>query len=285
MNNEPQNKNTLDVLMITHNRPWYTEMSLHRLLDSCDDDTRVWIWHNGDHRPTLDVVRRFLSDSHIYAFRTSPDNKGLREPTLWMWLNSTGEYLSKVDDDCLLPINWATTLRHAHQVQPRLGIVGCWRFPEEDFRPELANRKIRDLGSGHGILQNCWVEGTGYIMKRGCLDACGPLRRNESFTQYCLRVVSRNWIIGWHYPFLYQEHMDDPRSPHSMLKSDADLRDCAPLTVRKLGVQTINDWVEAIKRDAEWCQAASINPKRHRSMMLRVRRKLFGPPPRTHMVE
>ncbi len=88
----------VDILMITHNRPDYTRLALRRLLDSCDETMRVWLWHNGDHAPTLEAVRGFAEHPRVHRFHVSPANKKLREPTNWVLAEGDGEYFAKVDD-------------------------------------------------------------------------------------------------------------------------------------------------------------------------------------------
>ncbi|MHC4428705.1 MAG: glycosyltransferase, partial [Planctomycetota bacterium] len=171
-----------DILMITHRRARYTEQSLDALLTGCDETMRVWIWHNGNDAATLRVVQQRLGHPRIHEFHHSPKNRRLDEPTRWLWRNACGDYLSKIDDDCLLSPGWAATLRQAHEAVPELGVVGCWRFQDEDFVPRLARRKIVDLPGAHRLLRNCWVEGSGYLMKRACVRRLGTLRPGWSFT-------------------------------------------------------------------------------------------------------
>ncbi len=139
----------VDVLMITFRRPHYTEMSLARLLDSVDESVRVWVWHNGEDAETLDVVRSFEDHPRFHRLHVSPENQRLRAPTNWLWENAEGAYLSKVDDDCLVPERWVETLREAHEAEPRFGVVGCWRFQDEDFLPNVAGPKIETFSGGH----------------------------------------------------------------------------------------------------------------------------------------
>lgn len=249
-----------DILMITYNRPRYTRLSLRRLLDTCDESMRVWIWHNGDHAETLDVVRSMADHPRIHRFHHSPENKRLREPTNWLYAEAKGEYLSKVDDDCLLPDGWCQALRQVHEDEPRLGVIGCWRFMPEDFDPALSGPRIETLSGGHRLLRSLWVEGSGYLMKRECRDRAGLIRESESFTSYCIRLARLGWIHGWRYPFLWQEHMDDPRAPHSALKSDADIAGNLPLSAINRGVRTLADWEAQLRRSARRVQEASLNP-------------------------
>ena len=127
----------IDILMITYNRPQYTELSLKRLLDTCDESMRVWVWHNGEDKETLEVVSSFRDHPQFYKFYHSPENKKLNEPTNWLWDNSDADYFGKVDDDCVVPFGWADTLRQAHRDIVNLGIAACWHFMEEDIVPEL----------------------------------------------------------------------------------------------------------------------------------------------------
>lgn len=253
----------VDILMITYNRPEYTRLSLNSLLESCDERTRVWIWHNGGHTETLAVVEGFLGHPRVHRFHHSPVNVKLAEPTNWMWSESEGEFLSKVDDDCLLPANWLDVLRQAHSDYPQLGIVGCWRFHDEDYLPKEAAKRIEEFGQGHYLLRNVWIEGSGYLMKRACYDDLGPLRRKHSFTDYCIQLANRGWVNGWYFPFLRQEHMDDPRSPHSLLKSDEDLVRYMPLSAKKTGARTLAEWQAQLKQSARAVQTSSLDPRQY----------------------
>ena len=251
---------SVDILMITYNRPDYTRLSLRRLLDSCGEDARVWVWHNGGDAETLGVVEALRGHPRFFRLHHSPENRKLREPTNWLWSHATGAYLSKVDDDCLVPEGWIEKLRRAHEDVPEFGVIGCWRFEDEDFVPEIANRKIRAFAGNHSLLVNVWVEGSGYLMKRACLEARGLLQEKQSFTDYCIAVARAGWINGWVYPFLYQEHMDDPRAEHTGLKTDAEMLARMPLTAANNGLRTLKDWESAIKRDALFVQNAPTHP-------------------------
>lgn len=271
----------IDVLMITYNRATYTRLALSHLLERSAPDTRVWVWHNGNDQETLDVVRSF--EPRLYRFHHSPQNVRLTGPTNWLFGNATGEYLSKVDDDCIVPVEWDVRLRQAHADEPRFGVLGCWRFPDEDFLPELAEQKIREFNGGHKLLMNMWVEGSGYLMKGECVDRLGPLRDGQSFPDYCIEIGRRGWINGWLYPFLYQEHMDDPRAEHSLLRTDADLVRHLPLSAERNGVRTISAWVAQLKRSARLVQSAPVDPaywsplrRRYRGAIRKLSRALTG---------
>ena len=96
----------VDVLMITYNRPEYTRLALDRLLATGDENLRVWLWHNGAHEETLSVVREHLDHPCVWKFHHSRENAKLRDPTNWILQEGDSEYVSKVDDDCLVPEGW-----------------------------------------------------------------------------------------------------------------------------------------------------------------------------------
>jgi hypothetical protein len=208
----------------------------------------------------------------VYEFHHSRDNKKLHEPINWLWANANGDFLCKVDDDCLMPYGWASVLRQAHADVPEFGAIGCWRFPEEDFVPELAHRKIKTFPGGHQIMQNCWVEGSGFLMKQACIEEHGLLLPGESFTCYCIRLALAGWINGWYYPFLYQEHMDHPRAPHTMLKTEDEFQCYMPLTAKYFNIPSLEQWNQYLRNDAIYIQTASINPKDYIGWRAKFRR-------------
>lgn len=262
---------SIDILMITHRRPHYTELSLQRLLDTCDDSMRVWIWHNGEDETTLRMSRSFASHPCVVRFHHSIANVGLREPTNWLWSGAKGEYVSKVDDDCLVSPGWVETLRSAHEANPHFGVVGSWRFFDEDFVPTVAERKIRRFGGGHRLMRNCWVQGSGYLMKRRCVEEQGLLAVGQNFTDYCVRLELRGFVNGWYFPFVQEEHLDDPRSPRSGLRSDEDLQKNLPLSAAMRGITTLTEWETQMRKSAQVLQSCSINPRNYVGLRGRAR--------------
>lgn len=255
--------NLIDILMITYNRPGYTERALKALLESCDDSMRVWVWHNGTHQPTLDVVKTFRDHPNFHRLELCPENKKLREPTNWFWENSDGAYVCKIDDDCMQPKGWAQTIRSAHEANPNFGVIGTWRFYDEDFVPELANRKVEAFEGGHKIMKNAWVQGSGYLLRRECQRQNGLLRENESFPAYCIRAGMNGWQNGWYFPFIQEEHMDDPRSPFCEIKSDEEFMANRPLSAINDNVTTLAQWSARVKHMAMLVQKAHPDPRHH----------------------
>lgn len=268
-------KNGIDILMITYNRAQYTKLSLKRLLDTCDESMRVWVWQNGNDEETISVVESFKTHPSFFKYYHSKENKKLIDPINWLWTHSDSDFCSKVDDDCLVPKNWAHQLRLAHQANPDFGAIGCWHYLEEDFDYEISKNKIQTFREGHALLRNCWIGGSGYLLKKKCINEIGPLEYN--FTHFCISAAIKGYINGWYYPFLFQEHLDDPRSPNTRLKTDDDVKKWAPLSAINNGCSTIESWKNLLEKDALYLQKAPFDPKYYsgwRSLLKRASKRL-----------
>jgi GT2 family glycosyltransferase len=260
--------------MVTWNRPGYTAMALDHLLNSEDSGLRVWVWHNGTDAETLNVVRSFEGHRNLHRVHHSPENKRLREPTNWFWSQSDAPYLGKVDDDSLVPRGWTSTLVDAHDRAPEAGLLACWHFYDDDFVPALAEPKIRELAPGCRVMRNCWVQGSGYVMKRAVVEQLGPLRDNETFSDYGVRAVLGGWTNGWLLPLIHLEHMDDPRSPHSRFSNEEDFQRARPLSAINHGVRTLEEWRSRARWMARSLQTAPYDPRLYSGWRPRVRRAL-----------
>lgn len=264
----------LRVLMLTYCRPQYTQLSLHRLCETVPEYGRITVWDNNSGPAMRKVLQDFEGHPRIEKIVYNSNNERLRRPTNRFWAESQdAEFLSKVDDDCLVPPGWCETLIQAHHHIPEAGILGCWRYCDEDFDFALASRKIQTFGN-HRIMRNCWVEGSGYMVKREVLDRLGELRKRESFTGWCIRAAIKGYINGWYYPFLYQEHMDDPRARHSRLRTEEDFQRLRPLSANTFKLKNLDEWIKWLQADARQLQRSSFHPKDYVGWRAKVRRKL-----------
>ncbi|WP_413452143.1 glycosyltransferase [Georgenia phoenicis] len=259
-----------DILMITYHSAGYLHLSLPRLFETLGERDRVWLWHNGDDEATLEALRPYREDPRVHRFHHSRENVKLREPTNWLWQESSATYVSKVDDDCRVSPGWLDTFSAAHEANPQLGVVGSWRHPDEDVVPELAARKIVDLAGGHRLMRNLWVQGSGYLLPRALTSRHGGIREEESFTGYCIRLSRGGALNGFYYPFVPEDHMDDPRSPYTLIRTDADLRERMPLSARANGVTTVADWTAQLVQSARVLQTASLDVRAHSGWRRRV---------------
>jgi glycosyl transferase family 2 len=269
---------SIDLLMVTNNRPAFARRALERLLATCDDEMRVWLWHNGDREDSLDVFRSFVDHPRVYRFHHSIKNtgrNGLWQPMNWVLAEGSGAYFSNVDDDCLMPDGWADVLRSAHEDVPMFGVLGCWRFRPEDFRPAIARPRIGEFAGGHRILRNCWIERSGFLMKRACAESAGLLRPGMGFSNYCVHLAASGWIHGWYYPFLYQEHMDDPRSPFWLPQLEG--RSYRPgRRTAAVSPRAQQERVRVIRARAFYVQRASLDSRRHIGWRAQLRRPRFA---------
>lgn len=250
----------IKILMITHDRPLYARLSLARLTETVPANARITVWDNASSEDTLAVLRSFERHPSVERVVYNRTNDKLWGPTNWFWKNSKdADLLSKIDDDCLMPVRWVEKLQDAHRDIPQAGVLGCWRFMPEDLNITKASRKIHAFGP-HMVLRNCWIEGSGYLLKRKLIDEIGLLRPKETFTTWCLRAAARGYINGWYYPFMYQEHMDDPRAEHTGIKTDEDLVKLLPLSAAQSGIRTKDDWVARLRTSAARLQEYSLDP-------------------------
>lgn len=269
------NNQHIDLLMITHARPHYTRKSLPLLLDSCDESMRVWVWHNGNDEQTLDVVREYLEHPRLHRFHHSETNQLLREPINWFFSHAKGELLGFVNDDCLVSEGWGQKLRKAHCDEPKFGVLACWHFPIEDFDIQLAEPKIRSFTGGHQVMLNPWVQGSGVVMKHQCIDHLGLLPpKDKGFTSYCMRIAAAGWVNGWYLPLIPIDHMDDPRSTHTMLRSDVDLAEHLPLSAQFRGIRSINEWKTHLRKTARALHTSPADPKQYFGLRKKIRRAM-----------
>jgi glycosyltransferase involved in cell wall biosynthesis len=261
----------VDILMITYRTAEYVRRSLPPLLDSCGENDRVWLWHNGDDEETLEVTRSFASDPRVARFHHSRENVRVRPPTNWMWSESSADFVSKVDDDCIVSDGWLDTFEEALRANPEFGVVGSWRFYPGDGDMGLARKKIACFAGGHQLMRNLWVQGSGYLLARRWIQQVGLLRDDDSFPKYCIRLARSGSINGWYYPFVFEDHMDDPRSPNTLLHSDADLLERLPLSAQFNGIRTLADWQDQIQRSVLVVQSASLDPRNYSGWRSKVR--------------
>ena len=272
-----------DILMITYNRPQYTRKSLTRLLETCPPCSRIWLWQNGRDEETLKIVKSFESHTRIANVRYSPDNQMLRPPTNWFWQNAKGRFIGKVDDDCIVPEGWVEALVRIHNDESKAGIISCWPYLEEDYNEEISKKKILVLNGGHKLLHNAWVGGSGYISKKTAIDTLGPLKANESFTQWCIRLARKGWLNGWPIPLLLMDHMDNPSSHNTIIRSEKDFQDNKPLTARRFDIKNYDDYRKKARNSALQVQLAKPDPWRYLGLtgkIVRAVEKLRGRMPR-----
>ena len=260
----------VDILFLAHNRAHYIRKTLPRLLASVPEGTRVWIWQNENYPEVSRLLDQHRDDPRVFRIHRNPTNAGLVAPTNWIWREAEGGLIGKVDDDCLVPDGWVELMAEAHEASDQLGVIAMWPFPASDLLPETLHRRGLTLGEGRHLLQNCWVGGSGYLMKRKCISVNGLVSDRRSFTRYCIDLSAFGYLVGWHHPLILQDHMEDPRSDYCTIRTDTDLVEQRPQAISLLPEPTVKAWIEQHEELAKGVQTASLDPKDHQTPRQRL---------------
>lgn len=218
---------SIHLAFVTYNRLDYTKRSLAALLADPSEQFSLTIWDNGSTDGTAEYLKREVNDPRVTELVLSQENVGQAGAMNHAWGRTDAELIGKLDNDCLVPPGWTRVLAQAHRDVPRLGAVACWHYPADEFDEAAARRagKIQAFGS-HQILRHPWVCGSAFVMKRSTFLHYGPWPAGADVgtTAYFLRMALDGYVNGWYFPLLLQEHMDDPRSPYSLVTDDESVQ-------------------------------------------------------------
>jgi len=243
---------TIDLVFITYQRLEYTKLALASVLADPAEEFSLTIWDNASTDGTVEYLQKEVSDPRIADIVLSKENVGQTAAVNEVWGRSNADLLGKLDNDCLVPAGWTRTLAQAHQDIEDLGVVACWHFFPDDFDYERAKHKIKTFGD-HQIFRHPWTCGTGLLIKRSDFEEFGPIQEKAT-TQYWLNMATAGRINGFYYPLICQEHMDDPVSRYSKVRTEAGLREQAAVTAglqarRFESVQSLMEWRSEIIRN------------------------------------
>ena len=70
--------------------------------------------------------------------------------------------------------------------------------------------------------------------------------------------------------------MDDPRTEHTLLKSDRDLEKYMPLSAQTFGVTTMAEWISLQQKCAKGVHEAPADPRAFSRWRIVLRRKVYG---------
>lgn len=212
------------IVLVTHNRLEYTRLALASLLADAAEEFSLTIWDNASTDGTQEYLES-VDDPRIKEKIFSKENIGQTGAMNYAWSKTNVELVGKLDNDCLVTPGWTRIFAKAHQDIPELGAVAMWHFFDEDFDYERAKFKIQKF-NGHIIFRHPWVCGSGFIMKRTTYKEQGPWKAgcDVATTYYFIRMALAGYINGWYYPFILQEHMDDPKSSYCLIKDEESFR-------------------------------------------------------------
>ena len=224
----------INLLFITYNRLFYTKLALESILADKSEEFSLTIWDNASSDETPDYLTS-IDDPRIKDIVLSKENVGQIEATNRIWSESKADLLGKLDNDCIVTPGWTKTLSQAHEDIPELGVIAMWHFFEDDFDYTRAEHKIQEF-NGHNIFRHPWTCGTGLLIKREVYQKLGPMP-GPTTNSYWLEMAKAGYINGFYYPFICQEHMDDPKSKYCEIQDEASFAKAQATTV---GLQSGN---------------------------------------------
>ncbi|MGD9288609.1 MAG: glycosyltransferase [Desulfobacterales bacterium] len=185
----------------------------------------------------------------------NPTNEGLPGPTNHFWSRVDSELIGKVDNDTLVPPGWLERLVEAHQKIPKLAVVGGYHFQPEDFDDKSARSRLY-VQNGIKILPDHHIGGCCYLMKKSIQETFGPMKFNpelkiHGWTEYQHMLADAGYIVGYLYPLIQLEYMDDPRSKKCLI--DEKYQDYSRKIWRERGInfKSTDQVAEWLQRDAQ----------------------------------
>ncbi len=234
---------TIHLLFITYNRLEYTKSALASVLRDPTEEFSLTIWDNASTDGTVEYLKNEIKDPRIVDVVCCKENKGQVTAVNETWGKSKADLVGKLDNDCLVTPGWTRKIAEAHNDINNFGLVGCWRFPLDEFDEQGVRKagKIQRFGK-HQILRHPWVAGSTFLMKSDTFRAVGPMT-GKATTKYSIRVALAGYICGFYYPLITQEHMDDPQSKHTMLKDEKSYQAAKKVTfnINFHGQETLAD--------------------------------------------
>ena len=245
------------ILMFTYDRLEYTREALHTLMKNTRYPFDLYIVDNystDGTRAWLEATRLEYSD-RIKDIRYNSANEGLPGPTNDFWSRVDVDLLGKVDNDTLVPSGWLERLVEAHRKVPKLAVVGGYHFRPEDIDDKSACSKLYEH-DGIKVLSDTHIGGCCYLMKKSIQKKFGPMKFNPAlkihgWTEYQHMLVGAGYIVGYLYPFIQLEYMDDPRSKKCLI--DDKYQDYTRRIFRERGInfKSTDQIVNWMRREAQ----------------------------------
>ena len=175
----PTDKSLIPIMMITWNRLAYTKQAVRALLKNTKHLFTLWIWDNGSTDGTLEYLKN-LDDSRIQVI-FSVENVGLVPPMneFFKWYG-TAEYVSKVDNDTIVPRGWLTRLKNVMDRLP-LFVIQADHYLGLPYKlknnQEFYDQLERVEFEGKNLYLFPHVSGTGVLIRRKHIDK--PIDKKE----------------------------------------------------------------------------------------------------------
>ncbi|MBN1846256.1 MAG: glycosyltransferase [Sedimentisphaerales bacterium] len=250
----------IDILFLAYNRLPCTKISIPALLADPEEEFSLTLWDNGSTDGTREYLDS-LDDPRIVRTVFAKENVRLQGAVNDLVERSKADLIGMVFEDILVTPGWTRTLAQAHADIPKFGMIGSWHFPLEDFDYELARPKIHTYGS-HQLILNPWTGVGAGLVKRRAMQECGPLQSSRT-TYYWIQMALKGYVNGYYYPLIPADHMDDPRSPYTLIKTEEDFQRLRPPTAAGHGVTCLADWIERCHQDAIHIQTLDPDPRQY----------------------
>ena len=245
------------ILMFTYDRLEYTREALHTLMKNTRYPFDLYIVDNYSTDGTREWLEtaRLEYPGRIKDIRYNSTNEGLPGPTNDFWSRVDVDLMGKVDNDTLVPSGWLERLVEAHQKVPKLAVVGGYHFRPEDFDEKAAQDKLY-AENDIRILQDTHIGGCAYLMKKSIQQQFGLMKYNPAlkihgWTEYQHMLAGTGYIVGYLYPLIKLEYMDDPRSKKCLINEK--YQDYTRNIWRERGInfKSTDQIVEWLHRDAQ----------------------------------
>lgn len=244
------------ILMFTFDRIEYTREALGNLIKNTRYPFDLYIVDNHSTdgtREWLEIVRLECPDI-IKDIRYNSHNEGLPGPTNDFWSRVDSELIGKVDNDTLVPPGWLERMVEAHQKVPKLAVIGGYHFRPEDFDDQTAKSRLY-VHNGIKILPDRHIGGCCYLMKKSIQQKFGLMKYNPAlkihgWTEYQHILEGEGYIVGYLYPLIQLEYMDDPRSKKCLINKK--YKDYTRKIWRERGInfKSTDQIIEWLHRDA-----------------------------------
>ena len=169
----------IPIMMITWDRLEYTKQAIKALLENTIYPFKLWIWDNGSTDGTVEYLRDIYDERIQVIF--SHENVGLIPPMneFFDWYKDA-EYVSKVDNDTIVPRGWLTKLKNVMDSLPLFVIQSAHYLGlpyKLENNQEFYNQLAKVEFEGENLYLFPHVSGTGVLIRRKHIDE--PVEKKE----------------------------------------------------------------------------------------------------------
>ena len=243
---------SVDILYITFNRLDYTKETLPALIENANYNFSLTIVDNGSDDGTVSWLKEFARKQRkiIKSIRFMDKNQGISKVTNDFWHSSNADFIGKVDNDTLLPLNWLKRLIESGEKSNRLGVIGGFHFNTSYVDMPSLEKRVMEI-DGVQLIPDAFIGGCCYVFRRkiqrkiGYLNV-GPLR-THGWTQYQENICRNGYINGYLYPLLLVRHFDDPMDSKNLAFTKH--KNNSIISMGEKGISDHKSLLEFYKRD------------------------------------